>query len=138
MADNPLNREVSPAPEEALQSRPEALERIETAKTDAAKIEAERKAANARRDTFSPGSRQQPAPTPAPRSAMAGPVPAAPSARTVAPSEPAGAARGVAQHQEIAGISKCSEKARMRLANHTVKGTISAPGGTVSSLVGAV
>src|SRR6266478_3186670 len=136
MADNSLNREVSPAPEEALQSRPEALERIETAKTDAAKIAAENKAANARLDTFSPGSRQQPAPTPAPRSAMAGPVPAAPSARTVAPSEPAGVSGGVAQQQEIAGMSKFSEKARMRLANSIGEVTISAPGGTVSWQVG--
>src|SRR6266851_4287309 len=136
MADNSVNREVSPAPEEALQSRAEALERIETAKTDAAKIAAENKAANARLDTFSPGSSQQPAPTPAPRSAMAGPVPAAPSTRTVAPSEPAGVSGGVAQQQEIAGMSKFSEKARMRLANSIGEVTISAPGGTVSWQVG--
>jgi hypothetical protein len=137
MADNSLNREVSPAPEEALQSRAEALERIETAKTDAAKIAAENEAANARLDAPSPGSRQQPAPTPAlARSAMAGPVPAAPSARTVAPSEPAGVSGGVTQQQEIAGMSKFSEKARMRLANSIGEVTISAPGGTVSWQVG--
>ena len=137
MADNSVNREVSPAPEEALQSRPEALERIETAKTDAAKIAAENKAANARLDTFSPGSRQQPAPTPAPaRSAMAGAAPTAPSARAQASSEPAGVSGGVAQQQEIAGMSKFSEKARMRLANSIGEVTISAPGGTVSWQVG--
>jgi len=137
MADNSLNREVSPAPEEALQSRAEALERIETAKTDAAKIAAENKAANARLDTFSPGSRQQPAPTPAPaRSAMAGAAPAAPSARAQASSEPAGVSGGIAQQQEIAGMSKFSEKARMRLANSIGEVTISAPGGTVSWQVG--
>src|SRR5260370_14225316 len=124
MADNSVNREVSPAPEEALQSRAEALERIETAKTDAAKIAAARKAANARRDTFSPGSRQQPAPTPAPRSALAAPVPAAPPARTGAPSEPAGVSGGVAQQQEIAGMSKFSEKAKRRLANSIGEVTI--------------
>ncbi len=136
MADNSLNREVSPPSAEALQSRAELLERIETAKTDAAKIAAENKAANARLDTFSPGSRQQPAPTPAPRSAMAGPVPAAPSARTVAPSEPAGVSGGVAQQQEIAGMSKFSEKAKMRLAASIGEVTIAAPGGTVSWRVG--
>ncbi len=67
---------------------------------------------------------------------MAGPVPAAPSARTVAPSEPAGVSGGVAQQQEIAGMSKFSEKARMRLANSIGEVTISAPGGTVSWQVG--
>jgi hypothetical protein len=139
MADNAVNREVSPAPEEALQSRAEALERIETAKTDAAKIAAENEAANARLDAPSPGSRQQPAPTrtPAPaRSAMAGAAPAAPSARAQASSEPAGVSGGIAQQQEIAGMSKFSEKARMRLANSIGEVTISAPGGTVSWQVG--
>src|SRR5712692_9899998 len=110
MADNSLNREVSPAPEEALQARTEALERSETAKTDAAKIEAENKAANARRDALLPGSRQQPAPTPAPaRSATAGAVPGAlpavPSARAEAPTESAAVSGGVTQQQEIGGMS---------------------------------
>ena len=137
MADNSLNREVSPAPEEALQSRTEALERIETAKADAAKIKAETKAANARRDALLPGSRQQPAPTPAPaRSAMAGAAPAAPSARAQASSEPAGVSGGIVQQQEIAGMSKFSEKAKMRLANSISEVTVSAPGGTVSWRVG--
>ncbi len=137
MADNSLNREVSPAPEETLQSRAEVLERSETAKTDAAKIEAENKAANARRDALLPGSRQQPAPTPAPaRSAMAGAAPAAPSARAEASSEPAGVSGGVTQQQELAGMSKFSQKAKMRLANSIGEVTISAPGGTVSWQVG--
>jgi hypothetical protein len=135
MADNSLNREVPPAPEEALQSRSEALERIETAKTDAAKIEAENKAANARRDALLPGSPQQPTPAPA-RSAMAGAAPAAPSARAQASSEPAGVSGGVAQQQEIAGMSKFSEKAKMRLAASIGEVTISASGGTVSWRVG--
>jgi hypothetical protein len=137
MANNSLKREVSPATEEALQSRAELLERMETAKTDAAKIEAENKAANARRDALLPGSRQQPAPSPAPaRSAMAGAAPAVPPARAQAASEPAGVSAGVAQQQEIAGMSKFSEKARMRLANSIGEVTISAPGGLVSWRVG--
>src|SRR6202158_1140169 len=89
MADNSLNREVSPAQEEALQSRSELRERMETAKADAAKIEAENKAANARRDALLPGARQQPAPTPAPaRSAPAGAATVAPSARAHRPPKP--------------------------------------------------
>src|SRR5712692_7641809 len=110
MADNSLNRGVSPAPEEALQSSAEVMERSETARTDAAKIEAENKAANARRDALLPGSRQQPAPTPAPaRSATAGAVPGAlpavPSARAEAPTESAAVSGGVTQQQEIGGMS---------------------------------
>jgi hypothetical protein len=137
MADNSLSREVSPAPEEALQSRTEALERIETAKTDAAKIETENKVANARRDAFSPGSRQQPAPGAAPaRSAAAGAAPAVPSGRAQASSEAAGVSGGVIQQQEIAGMSKFSEKAKMRLAASIGEVTIAAPGGTVSWRVG--
>src|SRR5260370_29912082 len=124
MADNSLNREVSPAPEEALQSRTEALERIETATADAAKIKAETEPANARPHPLLPHSPHQPAPTPAPRSAMAGPVQAAPPARTGAPSEPAGVSGGVAQQQEIAGMSKFSEKAKRRLANSIGEVTI--------------
>lgn len=127
MADNSLNREVSPAPEEALQSRTEVLDRIQTAKADAAKIEAENKAANAKRDALLPGSRQQPAPAAAP---------AVSSARAQASSEPAGVSGGVAQQQEIAGMSKFSEKAKMRLANSISEVTIAAPGGTVSWRVG--
>jgi hypothetical protein len=127
MADNSLNREVSPAPEQALQARTEALERIQTATADAAKIEAENKAANAKRDALLPGSRQQPAPAAAP---------AVPSARAQASSEPAGVSGGVAQQQEIAGMSKFSEKAKMRLANSISEVTIAAPGGTVSWRVG--
>jgi hypothetical protein len=137
MADNSLNREVSPAPEETLQSRAEVLERIETAKTDAAKIEAENKTANARRDAFSPGSRQQSAPAPAPaRSAMAGAAPAAPPARAQASSGLAGVSGGVTQQQEIGGMSKFSEKAKMRLANSIGEVIIAAPGRTVSWRVG--
>ena len=137
MADNALNREVSPAPEEALQSRAEALERMETAKTDAAKIEAENKAANARRDALLPGSRQQPAPAAAPsHSAAAGAAPAVPSSRAQASSEPAGVSGSVTQQQEIAGMSKFSEKAKMRLATSIGEVTIAAPGGRVSWQVG--
>jgi hypothetical protein len=137
MADNSLSREVSPAPEEALQSRTEALERIETAKTDAAKIAAENKATNARRDAFSSGSRQQPAPGAAPaRSATADAAPAAPSGRAQASSESAGVSGGVIQQQEIAGMSKFSEKAKMRLAASIGEVTVAAPGGTVSWRVG--
>jgi hypothetical protein len=137
MADNSLNREVSPAPEEALQSRSEVLQRIETAKADGAKIEAENEVASARRDALLPGSHQQPAPTPAPaRSAMAGAAPAAPSARAQASSETAGVSGGVAQQQEIAGMSKFSEKAKVRLAASIGAVTISAPGGLVSWQVG--
>jgi photosystem II stability/assembly factor-like uncharacterized protein len=137
MADNSLNREVPPAPEEALQSRAQVTERMETEKTDAAKIEAEKKAANARRDALSAGSRQQVVPAPAPaRSAMAGAAPAAPSARTVAPSGAAGVSGGVTQQQEIAGMSKFSEKAKMRLANSLGEVTIATPGGLVSWRVG--
>src|SRR5229473_1754822 len=137
MADNSLNREVSPAPEEALQLRPEALEGIETAKTDAAKIAAENKAANARLDTFSPGSRQQSAPGAASaRSAAAGAAPAVPSGRAQASSEAAGVSGGVIQQQEIAGMSKFSEKAKMRLAASIGEVTIAAPGGAVSWRVG--
>jgi Photosynthesis system II assembly factor YCF48 len=134
-ADNSVNREVSPAREEALQSQ--LAERMETEKTDAAKIDAEKKAANARRDALSAGSRQQVVPAPAPaRSAMADAAPAAPSARTVAPSGVAGASGGVTQQQEIAGMSKFSEKAKMRLANSLGEVTIAAPGGLVSWRVG--
>jgi hypothetical protein len=137
ITDNSLNREVSPAPEEALQSRAQVVERMETAKADAAKIEAENKAANARRDALLPEARQQPASAPAPaRSAMAGAAPAAPSARAQASSEPAGVSGGVAQQREIAGMSKFSEKAKMRLANSIGAVTISAPGGLVSWQVG--
>jgi len=137
MADNSVNREVSPAPEEALQSRTEALERIETAKTDAAKIETENKVANARRDAFSPGSRQQSAPGAASaRSAAAGAAPAVPSGRAQASSEAAGVSGGVIQQQEIAGMSKFSEKAKMRLAASIGEVTVAAPGGTVSWRVG--
>jgi len=137
MADNSLNREVSPAPEEALQSRTEVLQRMETAKADAAKIEAENKVASARRDALLPGARQQPAPTPAPvRSAPAGAATVAPSARAQVSSEPAGVSGGVAQQHEIAGMSKFSEKAKMRLANSISEVTIAAPGGTVSWRVG--
>jgi hypothetical protein len=139
MANNSLNREVPAAPEEALQSR--LAERVETAKSDAAKIEAENKAANARIDTLVPASRQRPAPTPAPaRGAVAGAAssayPAAPSARAAASSEPAGASGGVTQQQEIAGMSKFSEKAKMRLANSLGEVTIATPGGLVSWRVG--
>jgi len=134
VGDNSVNREVSPVPEEALQSQ--LAEKMESEKTDAAKIEAENKAA-ARRDTLSTGSRQQPVPAPAPaRSAMAGAVPAAPSARTVAPSGAAGVSGGVTQQQEIAGMSKFSEKAKMRLAKSLGEVTIAAPGGIVSWRVG--
>jgi photosystem II stability/assembly factor-like uncharacterized protein len=137
ITDNSLNREVSPVPEEALQSRTEVLQRIETAKADAAKIEAESKAANARRDALLPGARQQPAPAPAPaRSAAAGAAPAASSSRVEASSEPAGVSGGVAQQREIAGMSKFSEKAKMRLANSISEVTIAAPGGLVSWRVG--
>jgi len=137
ITDNSLNREVSPVPEETLQSRSEALERIETAKADAAKIEAENKAANARRDALLPGSRQQPASTPAPaRSAISGAATVAPSARAQASSEPAGVSGGVAQQQDIAGMSKFSEKAKMRLANSISEVTVAAPGATVSWRVG--
>jgi Photosynthesis system II assembly factor YCF48 len=137
MANNSLNREVSPPSVEALQSRSELLERMETAKTDAAKIEAETKAANARRDAPLPGSRQQPAPSPAPaRGAMAGAAPAAPPAHAQASSGLAGVSGGVAQQQEIAGMSKFSEKAKMRLATSIGEVTIAAPGGAVSWRVG--
>jgi hypothetical protein len=136
VADNSVNREVSPAPEEAVQSQ--LAERIETAKTDTAKIEAEAKAANGRRDAPLPaGSRQQPVPAPAPgRSAMADAVPAVPSARTVNPSAAAGASGGVTQQQEVAGMSKFSDKAKMRLANSLGEVTIAAPDGLVSWRVG--
>jgi hypothetical protein len=127
MADNSLNREVSPAPEEALRSRAEVLERMETAKTDAARITAENKAANARGETLLPGSRQQPAPAAAP---------AVPSGRAQASSGLTGVSGGVAQQQEIGGMSKFSEKAKMRLANSIGEVTIAAPGGTVSWQVG--
>jgi hypothetical protein len=127
MANNSLNREVSPAPEEAFQSQ--LAERMETEKTDAAKIEAENKPA-ARRDALSAGSRQQTVP------AMAGAVQAAPSARTVAPSGAAGVSGGVTQQQEIAGMSKFSEKAKMRLAKSLGEVTIAAPDGLVSWRVG--
>ena len=138
IADNSLNREVSPAPEEAVQSQ--LAERMETEKTDAVKIEAEKKAANARRDTLLPGPVQRPAPAPAPaRGAVAGAAsggyPAAPSARAPASSEPAGASGGVTQ-QEIAGMSKFSEKAKMRLANSLGEVTIVTPGGLVSWRIG--
>jgi hypothetical protein len=135
MANNSLSREMSPAQDEALQSQ--LAERIETTKTDAAKIEAEAKAANARRDALRAGSRQLPVPAPAPaRSEAAGAAPAAPSARTVFPSEPAGVSGGVTQQQEIAGMSKFSEKAKMRLATSIGEVTIAAPGGRVSWQVG--
>ena len=135
MAGNSLNREVSPAPEDAVQSQ--LAERIETAKTDTARIEAETKAANARRDATLPGSREQPVPAPAPaRSAMADAAPAAPSARTVAPSGAAGASGGITQQQEIAGMSKFSQKAKIRLANSVGEVTIAARGGLVSWRVG--
>ncbi len=137
IADNSLNREVSPAPEQALQSRAELAERIETAQTDAAKIAAEDKAANARRDALLSGSLQQPAPASAPaRTATAGAAPAAPSARARPSSEPAGVSGGVTQQQEIAGMSKFSQKAQMRLANSIGEVTIAAPGGLVSWRVG--
>lgn len=133
--DNVLNREAPPAAEDTLQSQ--LAERIDTAKADAAKIEAERKAANARRDALAAGSRQQPAPSPAPTRSPAGSVvPAAPSARTQAPSAAAGVSGGVTQQQEIAGMSKFSEKAKMRLANNLPEVTIATPGGLVSWRVG--
>ena len=139
VADDSLNREVPAAPEEALQSR--LAERVETAKSDAAKIEAENKAANARIDTLVPASGQRPAPTPAPaRGAVAGAAssayPAAPSARAAASSEPAGVSGSVTQQQEIAGMSKFSEKPKMRLANSLGEVTIAPPGGLVSWRVG--
>lgn len=133
--DNVLNREVSPAPENALQSQ--LAERIDTAKADAAKTEAETKAANARRDALPAGSRQQPAPAPAPpRGSSAGAVPAVPSARAQAPSAAAGVSGGVTQQQEIAGMSKFSEKAKIRLANSLGEVTIATVGGLVSWRVG--
>jgi Photosynthesis system II assembly factor YCF48 len=139
IADNSLNREVSPAREEAVQSQ--LAERMETEKTDAAEIEAEKKAANARRDALLPGPVQRPAPAPAPArgvvaGAASGAYPAAPSARAAASSEPAGASGGVTQQQEIAGMSKFSDKAKMRLANSLGEVTIAAPGGLVSWRVG--
>lgn len=137
MADNSLNRELSPAPEEALQSRTEVLERIQTAKDDAAKIEAENKAAKTKRDALLPGSGQQPAPAAAPaRSAAAGAAPAVPSGHAQASSEAARVSGDVAQQQEIGSLSKFSEKAKMRLANSISEVTIAAPGGTVSWRVG--
>jgi len=135
MAGNSVNHEVSPAPEETLQSRAAEVERMETAKTDAAKIEAENKATNGRRDAPSPGSRQQTAPAPA-RSAAAGAAPAVPSGRAQASSEPAGLSGGLTEQQQIAGMSKFSEKAKMRLANNVGEVTVSAPGGLVSWRVG--
>ena len=140
MADS-LNSEVSTPSVEALQSRAETLERMEAAKTDAAKIEAENKAVNGRRDALLPGSRQQPAPTPAPpRGAMAGaaPAPSVPqsAARSQVPNESAGVSGGVTQQQEIAGMSKFSEKAKMRLANSIGEVTIAAPGGRAFWRVG--
>ena len=133
--DNVLSREVSPAPEDALQS--ELAERIEAAKTDASKIDTETKAANARRDALPAGSRQQPAPAPSPTRSGAGVVvPAAPSGRAQAPSASAGVSGGVAQQQEIAGMSKFGEKAKMRLANSLGEVTIATPGGLVSWRVG--
>jgi hypothetical protein len=135
MASNSSSREVSPAQDEAIQSQ--LAERTDTAKTDAAKVEAETKAANARRDARLPGTRQQPAPAPAlPLGTMAGAPPAASSARTVAPSAAAGVSGGITQQQEIAGMSKFSEKAKMRLANSIGEVTISAPGARVSWQVG--
>jgi hypothetical protein len=137
MARNSLSREVSPAPEETLQSRSELAERIEGSKTDAPRIEAEAKAANARRDAPLPGSRQLAAPAPPPvPGAIARAAPTTPSARTVAPSEPAGASGGITQQQEIAGMSKFSEKPQLRLATSIGEVTISAPGETVSWRVG--
>jgi len=67
---------------------------------------------------------------------MAGAVPAAPSARTVAPNGAAGVSGGVTQQQEIAGMSKFSEKAKMRLANSLGEVTIATPAGLVSWRVG--
>jgi photosystem II stability/assembly factor-like uncharacterized protein len=67
---------------------------------------------------------------------MAGAAPAAPSARAQASSEPAGVSGGVTQQQEIAGMSKFSEKAKMRLAKSIGEVTIAAPGGLVSWRVG--
>ena len=135
VGDNVLNRVVSPAPEDAFQSQ--LAERIETGKTDAAKIEAETKAANARRDALPGESRQQLAPAPAPtRSAAGVVVPAAPSARTQAPSAAAGVSGGGTQQQEIAGMSKFSEKPKVRLANSIGEVIIAAPGGLVSWRVG--
>jgi hypothetical protein len=136
MADNSLNREVSPAPEEAFQSQ--SAERMETAKADTAKIEAEAKAANVRRDAPVPaGSRQQPVPAPAPpRGAITSAAAAAPSARLQAPSGSAGLSGDITQQQEIAGMSKFSEKAKMRLANSLGEVTIATPGGLASWRVG--
>ena len=137
VGDNVLNREVSPAQEEALQSQLAERIRIEAANTDASKIEAETKAANARRDALPGGSRQQPVPAPAPaRSGAAGTAPDAPSARTQAPSAAAGVSGGVTQQQEIAGMSKFSEKPKVRLANSIGEVTIAAAGGLVSWRVG--
>ena len=141
MADDSLNREVSRPPEETLQPRAEVLEKIGTAKADAARIAAENKAVNTKGDALLPGSRQQPTPAPAPaRSAIAGAAPgarpASPSGRAQASSEAAGVSGGVTQQQEIAGMSKFSEKAKMRLANSIGEVAISAPGGRVSWRVG--
>jgi hypothetical protein len=135
IANNSLNPEVSTAQEEAVQSQ--LAERIETARTDAAKIEAETKAANARREAPLPGSRQQPVPAPAPpRGEITSAAAAAPSARPQAPSGSAGLSGDITQQQEIAGMSKFSDKAKMRLANSLGEVTIATPGGLVSWRVG--
>jgi len=124
LADNSLNRNVSPALEEGLKSR-----------VDAARTEAEGKAANTKRDALFPGP-PQPAPE---RSAIAGTAaaaPAPPSARAEVLSESAAVAGRVTQQQEMGGMSRFKRKAEMRLANSPGEVIISAPGGSVSWKVG--
>jgi hypothetical protein len=130
-ATNSLSPEAAPVPEEALQSRSELAQRVDTAKAAAAKIEAENKAANAMRDALSAGTRQQPA-RPHARSALASAPPAAPSPPEQAFPVPAGASGDLTRKQEMAGTSKFTEKATIRLANSIGAVTISAPGGLVS------
>ncbi len=137
MANNSLNRE-SPTSEQALKSRAETgrieAGRIGAAKTETAQLEAENKAANVSSDALLPGSRQQSAPAP-PRGAMAGAAPTASvpqsAARSQVANESAGVSGGVTPQQEIAGMSKFSERAKMRLANSVGEVTIAAPGGLV-------
>jgi hypothetical protein len=123
--------EVAPKTEET---------RNEMARSEAAKIDAEIKVANDKRDATASRSLQPaPAPVPPPSSGMAGAAPVATPRQTETVQVDTGAAAvsgGVTQRQEMEGMSRFDQKAQMRLASGLGEVTVSAPDGRTSWRIG--
>jgi hypothetical protein len=137
LAGDSLSTNALPASGEGLKSQTEVA-RTEAPTTEAARAEAEDKAANIRRDALAAAS-PQPAPEgSAVAATQAAPLAPAPSARAeLSRSRAAAPAAGaIHQEQQLEGTPRIKANAEIRLANTVTEVTISAPGERVSWRVG--